>query len=233
MALNSSTSSLPSTVRTSADAVNWGEFSQKWRDSYGHFTKSYDPEKDAFKSVDQHHLESLISLLRQYGLDGLWDKDEVQRISMIWHFLDPWDDSSEGLKMLNQKFETATLSNGNTSLLKDLADYAKLSYGHLISAEDFQAYKPNPRVYNGAAKKLGFATNECALVAAHLGDLQAAKACGYQTIYIERTQEEAWSEEKIAKAKQDGWVDIWISVDGGGFKEVARRLGCSTNGKEV
>ena len=129
--------------------------------------------------------------------------------------------------MLNQKFETATLSNGNTSLLRDLAEYGKLPYKHIASAEDFKAYKPHPEVYNGAAKKLGLQTRECGLIAAHLGDLQAAKGCGYQTIYIERREEETWDQEKVEKAKKDGWVDMWLGIDEGGFEEVAKRFGCT------
>jgi 2-haloacid dehalogenase len=102
-----------------------------------------------------------------------------------------------------------------------------LPYTHIISAEDFGAYKPHPSVYLGAAKKLGLEPGECALVAAHLGDLKAARGCGYQTIYIERSKEEAWPSEDIAKAKKEAWVDMWIGLDegAGGFLEVAKRFG--------
>lgn len=232
--LNSPSSSLPSSVRTAAANINWADFASQWRRSYGRFTSTYDPSRDAFKTVDQHHLESLIDLLRKYQLDGLWTDDELQKASMIWHFLDPWADSSSGLGMLNQKFETATLSNGNTSLLQDLAEYGKLPYKHLISAADFQAYKPHPDVYNGAAKKLGLQSSQCALVAAHLGDCEAAKKkCGYQTIYIERRQEEGYSKEEIERVKQEGFIDMWIGVDEGGFEEVARRFGCTAPEKGV
>jgi len=231
--LNSPSSSIPSTVRTAAASVDWGEIAWQWRLSYYHFTRSYDPSQGHFKSVDQHHLEALIHLLKKNNLEGLWDEQQLTETSMIWHFLDPWADSANGLRMLNQKFETATLSNGNTSLLTDMAEYGKLPYKHIVSAEDFKAYKPHPDVYNGAAKKLGFETSQCALIAAHLGDLEGSKKCGYQTIYIERAQEEGWDQEKIERAKQEGWVDMWVSIDGGGFEEVARRFGCTSPEKGV
>ena len=154
---------------------------------------------------------------------------------MIWHFLDPWSDSSPGLGLLNSKFQTATLSNGNTSLLTDLASHGSLPYTHILSAEDFKAYKPHPSVYLGAAQKLNLKPEECALVAAHLGDLAAAKKCGYQVIYIDRPQEEGWGREKVDKAMKEGWVDMWVDLQegegfgslrkDGGFVEVARRFG--------
>ncbi|KAK5092344.1 hypothetical protein LTR70_003969 [Exophiala xenobiotica] len=225
--LNSPAASIPSAVRTAAASVDWGDLAAQWRRSYYHFTRSYDPSQGGFKSVDQHHLEALIRLLRDNNLEGLWDEQELTETSMIWHFLDPWPDSADGLNMLNQKFETATLSNGNTSLLTDLAEYAKLPYKHIVSAEEFKAYKPHPNVYNGAAKRLGLEPSQCALIAAHLGDLEASKRCGYQTIYIERAQEEGWETEKVEQAKKEGWVDMWVSIDEGGFEEVARRFGCT------
>ena len=228
--LNSPTSSIPSAVRTAAADISWPTIAQLWRTSYYNFTRDYDiseaqRDPSKFKTVDQHHVEALHKIMVEHSLEGLWTDTEIEKIALIWHFLDPWPDSSEGLDKLNTKFETATLSNGNTALLRDLASHGKLPYKHILSGEDFGAYKPSPLVYNGAAKKLGLRTEECALVAAHLGDLKAARGCGYQTIYIERKQEEGWSEEEIKKAKEDGWVDMWLGLDEGGFLEVATRFG--------
>lgn len=225
-ALNSTTRSIPSTVRTAAATISWASIAADWRQTYYDFVRNYDPSNKSgnFKTVDQHHVEALNNILTDHALTGLWTDDEIQKISLIWHFLDPWPDSAQGLGILNQKFETATLSNGNTSLLADLAAHGSLPYKHIISAEDFEAYKPHPSVYLGAAKRLGLEPSECALVAAHLGDLKAAKGVGYQTIYIDRLQEEGWSKEEVQKARDDGWVDLWIDLDQGegGFLEIAR-----------
>lgn len=230
--LNDPSASISSAVRTAASNVSWPKFAQLWRNSYYHFTQSYDPSSgQPFKSVDQHHCEALISLLHDHNLTGLWTDDEIQKTSMIWHFLDPWPDSSAGLAALNQRFETATLSNGNTSLLQDLAKHGNLPYKHIYGAEDFGAYKPHPDIYNGAAKALELKTSDCALIAAHLRDLEAARRCGYQTIYIERKQEESMTPEKIEEARQAGWVDMWVGVDEGGFEEVARRFGLLADGR--
>jgi len=86
-------------------------------------------------------------------------------------------------------------------------------------------YKPNPKVYLGAAKKLGLQPEECGMVAAHLKDLEAARACGFHTVYIERAREEAWEEDKVAQTKKDGWVDVWVTKDENGFITAAERLG--------
>ncbi len=220
---------MPTAVRDRASSLtedDWASVAQQWRDSYSEFTSKHDPAKE-FVTVDDHHHDNLNQLLEDRGLTGLWTKSEVQEISMIWHFLDPWPDSSAGLAQLNKKFVTSTLSNGNISLLTDMAAYAHLSWTHILSSEHFKAYKPSPLVYNGAADRLSLQTTDCALVAAHLGDLKAAKACGYQAIYVERKGEEIWSTEEVERARSEGWVDMWVDLNGaeGGFLEVARRFG--------
>ncbi len=52
---------------------DWGRFAQAWRDTYSVFTTSFNPERDAWKSVDEHHLDSLIQLLAEWGLEGLYN----------------------------------------------------------------------------------------------------------------------------------------------------------------
>lgn len=62
-------------------------------------------------------------------------------------------------------------------------------------------------------------------VAAHLNDLEAAKRCGFQTVYVERAQEEDWTPDAVAKAKSDAWVDLWVTRDEKGFVTLAEKLG--------
>ncbi|MCJ1389829.1 hypothetical protein MMC18_002686 [Xylographa bjoerkii] len=235
--LSSPALSLPSATRLQASTVDWAAFAQKWRESYGKFTQTYEASKSSsgndkvpFKTVDQHHHDSLIILLDEYQLHGLWSADEIKEISLIWHFLIPWPDSPSGLEMINKLgIQTCTLSNGNVSLLTDMAAFAHLPWTHILSSEHFGAYKPAPEVYNGAAKRLGLEPGECAMIAAHLGDLEAARKCGLKTIYVERENEEPWSKEDVERAKTEGWTDLWVGLEDGdgdrkGFLEIARRL---------
>lgn len=98
----------------------------------------------------------------------------------------------------------------------------------MLSAEHFGAYKPSPKVYGGAAERFGLEPGECALVAAHLGDLKAAKACGFQTVYVERPKEETLDMEQ---AREEGYVDIWIDAGCDGFVELARRFSLDIEAK--
>ena len=226
LARESPSSSIPLYVRELF--VSWDAFAQDWRDEYSRFCSDYSPSS-AFITVDEHHLHSLRTLIAKYGLDGLWTDEEMLDISRIWHCLDPWEDSSQGLKRLSSAgFPRCALSNGNISLLQDLATHGSLQFDHLFSAETFKAYKPNPRTYLGAVEKLGLKPEECAMVAAHLGDLDAAKKLGLNTVYIERREEESWPQEQLEQAKAEGWVDVWIGMEhaseGGGVIELTKIL---------
>ncbi|KAL3302733.1 haloacid dehalogenase [Colletotrichum asianum] len=209
-------------------AVDWPKFAQEWRNSYKNFVHSYIPGQTAWKDIDAHHRDSLVELLGTHHLEDVFSADEIRDLSLVWHRLRPWPDSAAGLQRLGSKFVTATLSNGNRTLLEDLDSFGGLGFRKILSGEDWKAYKPNPVVYDGAVEALlgkGGEKGDVAMVAAHLGDLYAARGRGMRTVYVERAREEDWEvgSQKYEDAK--GWVDVWVKVDEGGFEEVARRLG--------
>lgn len=206
-------------------ATDWAVFAQEWRDAYKKFTRTFRAGQAAWKDIDAHHHDSLVEQLDRWGLSGLYTPREVRDLSLAWHRLRPWPDAAGGIRALNALgLVTSTLSNGNRTLLADLDTFGSLGFTRLVSAEDFKAYKPDPKVYLGAAEAIGVQPGQVAMVAAHLNDLQAAKEVGLRTIYVERTQEEDWSESEEQYQAAKGWVDLWVGVDEDGFVEVARRL---------
>lgn len=228
VSLNDPARSLASTLRLTCGEVSWGDVAQAWRLSYYRFTRHFNPDEHGgrFVVIDDFFRTSLGELVDQYGLTGLWSEAEMDGIAKIWHELVPWPDSPAGIGSLSGNgFQVATLSNGSVRLLENLARFGELPYTAILSAENFGAYKPAPQVYLGAAEKLGLRPDQCAMVAAHLGDLAAAHQHGMKTIYIERRQEEEWDVAKVDQAKKDGWVDMWIPLHEQGFVEVARRFG--------
>lgn len=194
-----------------------------------------------YKTVDQHHLDSLREILTEREIifprqgdvppelchDGsLFDEQQLVKLSLMWHYLDPWADTVQGIRDLNKKFNTCTLSNGNLDLLNDMVKHAQMDFTHVYSAEMFQSYKPSPKVYLGAAEKMGLQPAECMMVAAHLDDLKHAKSNGFRTLYVERTQEERYPE--MVEEARNGFVDVWVTVDEAGFIAAARKLGATS-----
>lgn len=224
--------------------ADWDAVATEWRASYKQFTQTYDApaattttaattgdgdgdgDGRGFVTVDQHHYEALQRILAARGVAGVFPDGEEERWELVfaWHRLQPWADSVRGLEQLNELgFVTCTLSNGNVALLKDLVRFGGLPFREILSAEHFGAYKPAPEVYQGAARHFGLEPGECALVAAHLGDLAAAKKQGFRTVYVQREGEEA-SGDQAARAREEGVVDEWIGAGEGGIEAVRWRL---------
>ncbi|KAI9805246.1 MAG: hypothetical protein M1833_005699 [Piccolia ochrophora] len=225
---------IPASAHAAASALSpssYTSLANQWRASYYTFTSRFDPSApDAtFVSIDEHNLASLRTLLAEWGLAGVLSDAQVGELSRAWRWLDPWPDAVRGLQRLNRAgYVTATLSNGNVALLEDMARYAGLKWGRVLSAEMFGAYKPRREVYEGAMREVGVETGEEAvMVAAHLGDLKAAKGVGMRAVYVEREGEEQWSEEEVKKARREGWVDVWIGKEEEGFLTLADRLDVS------
>ncbi|KAI9712305.1 MAG: hypothetical protein M1820_001518 [Bogoriella megaspora] len=231
-ALNDATASLASRLRlhaSSLDTSDWGLFAQEWRDAYMHYTRgvasgAIPPEN--YMSIDEHHHVSLKQLIEKWKLQGLWTDEDVQTMSRIWHYLDPWPDAVRGIQELNRLYWTCTLSNGNVELLGDMAIHAGLEWTHIFSASMWESFKPSPKVYLGAVEKLGLKPEECVMVAAHLADLKAAKGCGLRTVYVERPGEEVLD---VEEARGEGYVDVWVDEGEEGFVTVAERLGVAVD----
>jgi 2-haloacid dehalogenase len=147
----------------------------------------------------------LVDLLDGAGIVSVSDED-IDNLNRAWHRLDPWPDTVPGLTRLKEKFTITTLSNGNVSLLTNMAKRAGLPWDCVISAELFRHYKPDPQAYLGCADLLDVPPNQLMLVAAHPGDLRAARAAGLMTAYVARPLE--FGPGREAHTMKDGEFDV-------------------------
>ncbi|MBY0285917.1 MAG: haloacid dehalogenase type II [Mycobacteriaceae bacterium] len=167
---------------------DWAALADSWR-------KGYLPAMDRVRRgelpwtrIDDLHRMILEDLLGAAGVTSVCVED-VDQLNRAWHRLDPWPDSVVGLTRLKERFLITTLSNGNFSLLTNMAKRAGLPWDCVISAELFHHYKPDPEAYLGCAGLLDVAPGELMLVAAHPGDLRAARDAGLMTAYVTRPLE--------------------------------------------
>jgi 2-haloacid dehalogenase len=80
-------------------------------------------------------------------------------------------------------------------------------------------YKPDREVYQSAADILDLQVGEVMMVAAHLGDLRAAKAVGLKTAFVARPLEFG------PAGKPDLVADASVDVTAKDFNELAAALG--------
>ena len=168
--------------------VDWEAFADAWRAGYQPAMQRVRGGEVGWTTIDRLHREILESLLPRVGLSSL-DERERDDLNRVWHRLDPWPDVVAGLARLKRRYTIATLSNGNVSLLVDMARRAGLPWDTVLSAELFGHYKPDREVYLGAARVLDVAPPELLMVAAHPSDLAAAARAGLRTAYVPRPLE--------------------------------------------
>lgn len=174
--------------RTKDLSRNWAEFADLWRRGYGDGTRRVNEGADDWVPVDVIHRRKLDQLLDQFQMPGL-PEHEIDHLNRVWHRLNPWPDSVEGLTRLKSRYIVSTLSNGGVGLLVNMAKFGGLPWDCVLSSEMFGKYKPDPNVYAGAARLLGLAPEEIGMVAAHGHDLLGAKRVGLRTIYVTRPDE--------------------------------------------
>ena len=168
--------------------VDWPAFADEWRAGYQPAMQRVRGGEDGWVNIDTLHREILDGLLPRFGLEVLTEPERAH-LNLVWHRLEPWPDSVRGLRRLKSRFVISTLSNGNVALLVNMAKQARLPWDCVLSAELFLHYKPDPEVYQGAARLLGVECQQVLMVAAHPGDLAAAARAGLRTAYVPRPLE--------------------------------------------
>ena len=169
-------------------AADWAALVDEWRGAYR-------PSLDLVRSgvrpwtkLDDLHRTSLDGLLAEHGIHGLTEADRTH-LTMGWHRLRGWPDAAPGMMRLHQRFITGPLSNGNVSLLIDLARLNGLPWGMIFGADVFRHYKPDAETYLGACEMLSLCPAEVMLCAAHNEDLAAAQHHGLRTAFVPRPTE--------------------------------------------
>ena len=197
--------------------LDWLAFADAWRDQYQPAMEEVRAGRLPFCKLDVLHRRNLERILPHFSLEKL-DASIIDRLNLAWHHLDAWPDVPPGLHRLKTSLLLAPVSNGNISLMVDLARRNGLPWDAILGAEVAGDYKPKPQVYLAAAAAFDLAPSDCMMVAAHSSDLAAAAACGLHTAHIARPNE---------KGPGRGEVEPTVAVDiaANGLEDLAGRLG--------
>jgi 2-haloacid dehalogenase len=168
--------------------LDWLAFADAWRGEYQPAMEEIRSGRAPFVKLDVLHRKNLERILPRFGISGLRE-ETAQHLNLAWHRLDAWPDVAKGLTRLKTRFRLAPCSNGNISLMVDIARRNGLPWDAILGAEIAGDFKPKPRVYLASAAAFDLAPNECMMVAAHSNDLKAAAALGLATAHIARPDE--------------------------------------------
>jgi 2-haloacid dehalogenase len=198
-------------------ALDWLAFADAWRGEYQGAMEDVRTGRIAFCKLDMLHRRNLDRILPRFGAGALGE-DDRRVLNLAWHRLDAWPDVAPGLARLKRRHLLAPLSNGNISLMVDLARRNDFPWDAILGAEIAGDYKPKPRVYLAAAAALDLDPQECMMVAAHSNDLAAAAALGLPTAHIARPHESGPGRGEAAPS-------VPVDIAARGLEDLAAQLG--------
>jgi 2-haloacid dehalogenase len=175
-------------LRPLGHALDWLAFADAWRGEYQPAMEEIRSGRLPFCRLDALHRRNLERILPRFAVGGLAEHT-LAELNLAWHRLDGWPDSASGLTRLKRMFIIAPVSNGNISLMVDLARRNGFPWDAILGSEIAGDFKPKPRVYHAACEALGLSPPQCMMVAAHSSDLAAAAACGLKTAHVARPNE--------------------------------------------
>jgi 2-haloacid dehalogenase len=185
--------------------TDWEAFADAWRAQYQPAMEEVRSGRRPFCKLDVLHRRNLDVVLANFGLGATDEATRVQ-LNLAWHRLDAWPDVHEALARLRQRFLVAPCSNGNVSLMADLARHNGWHWDAVLGAEFARDYKPKAVVYQSAADAFDCAPGQTVMVAAHSSDLAAAAAAGLRTAFIARPDEHGRGRGESAPSVRVDWT---------------------------
>ncbi len=197
--------------------VDGAKFADAWRAGYRPSMDRVRTGEVPWTKLDRLHRMTLDQILIDFGMKGL-SETETDALNRAWHRLRPWPDAVAGLTRLKKRFIIAPLSNGNISLMTDMAKHSGLPWDCILGAELVRHYKPDREVYQSAADILDLEPVEVMMVAAHSSDLRAARDVGLRTAFVTRLLEYG------PNGKPDLKADSPVDISAKDFNDLANQL---------
>jgi 2-haloacid dehalogenase len=177
-----------SLLKPDVHEMDWLAFADAWRGEYQAGMEEVRAGRIPFSKLDVIHRRNLERIRTRFGLERVAE-ETMAELNLAWHRLDAWPDVAKGLARLKTRYWLGPVSNGNISLLVNLARRNAMPWDAILGAEIAGDYKPKPRVYLAACEAFDLPPEKCMMVASHSNDLAAAAACGLRTAHIARPDE--------------------------------------------
>ncbi len=197
--------------------LDWIAFADAWRGQYQPAMDEVRSGRQPFSRLDVLHRRNLETILPRFNVSGL-SEETLRELNLAWHRLDASPDSARGLARLKRRCKIAPVSNGNISLMVDLARRNNFPWDAILGSEIAGDFKPEPRVYLAACEALDLAPGECMMIAAHSSDLANAAKCGLLTGHISRPNEHGPGTGEMAPK-------VPVDVSGADLEDLAGKLG--------
>jgi 2-haloacid dehalogenase len=132
-------------LKPQGHALDWLAFADAWRAEYQPAMEEVRSGRIPFCKLDELHRRVLDRLRPRFGLEKV-EESSLQDLTLAWHRLDAWNDTARGLSQLQRGFLLAPVSNGNISLMVDLARRNDFRWDAILGAEIASDYKPTAAI---------------------------------------------------------------------------------------
>lgn len=141
---------------------------------------------ESYLSLHRYALEDL--LRERSGTVEALDR-ELDRLTAVYHDLDPFDDVEAAIRRLDAAgYRVAILSNGDPDMLSSMvgAIDGKGAIEMTISAGEVGVFKPHEGLYRHAADRLGVPIGTIVHAGAGWGDVVGCMHAGMQGVRVDR-----------------------------------------------
>jgi 2-haloacid dehalogenase len=192
--------------------IDWNEFALIWHIDYRKTCREVAAGKRNWEPhfVDKVHIRKLKELMKTFKFPAISDGD-IENFNLVFHRLRPWPDTIEGLTRLKKKFGIGSFSNGDFSLILNMAKYSGIPWDFIATTDLFKKFKPDPSVYVDVVNLLGVDPSQIVFAAAHQPDLDGGKLAGCITVYVSRLQ--MWGDNSYNFKELFGFEKSKLPVD--------------------
>ncbi len=137
---------------------------------------------------DDMHLRALEKMAADYPI--LKSIDNAALIRSTWHHLNVFAGAPEAITRLRNRYTVVVLTILSWESIVSSSKRAGVQWDGILSCEFLGYYKPSLQAYLKATRLLGLKPTDSMMVAAHDGDLAAARSAGLHTALVSVPEED-------------------------------------------
>jgi 2-haloacid dehalogenase len=179
---NTAKAQIEALARENGQAVDSDRFAQTWRSEMFKIHTQVRQGNLPWINSDDMHLRALEKMIADFPL-----LDHIDRPSLVastWHHLNVFDGAPESIDRLRTRYTVVVLTVLNWKSIVSSSKAAGVQWDGILSCEFLGYYKPSLQAYRTAARLLELKPSEAMMVAAHEGDLAAARSAGLHTAFV-------------------------------------------------
>ena len=185
---NTSREQIQALAEKNGQAIDSEAFATDWRGEMFKIHKQVRYGNLPWINADQMHLRALDNLTSSYPLLNAIDR--MSLVKSTWHHLKTFAGAPQAIDRLRTRYTVVVLTILSWESIVNSSKEANVQWDGILSCEFLGYYKPSLQAYRKGTALLGLDPPETMMVAAHEGDLAAARSAGMRTALVSVPEED-------------------------------------------